>query len=224
MPLSPPAPRFSTKRFLLCALSFYLLLPMLWLLAGGNFSDRDGYQELFSFLTLAAFSLIPGQFCWFLRNRFLPRKLQRWLAGEYHVFLGSTAVFLLCLHPFLLVLPKLFESGLTPKEAFITMISTPSAPVISGIICWLALLFLGLTAWLRRLLPITMPRWRQLHALTATLALTTGLWHTLLLGRHLTPFVTVFFCIVSAFGGVMLCCSLILSKAESVRTPGERDE
>lgn len=203
MPQTPPG--LTTRDFFLRAAAVFAGFPVLFMLIKGVFSGRNAYLEIFSLITITAWCLVPGQFYWFPGNRFLPLHLRSWTLARYHMVIGTLLVLLLCSHPFLLLLPKLFEYGISPQEAFFTMISTPHAGVISGIISWLLLATLGVTAWFRKLLPLRYHVWRQLHGILAFLVLICGLHHVLFLGRHITPLITVIFILFAlAAAGMMV--------------------
>lgn len=202
--MSQAPPELTISGFFLRATAIFAGFPVLFLLIGGVFSGRNAYLEIFSVITVAAWCLVPGQFCWFPGNRFLSLHLRGWMLGQYHMIIGTSLVLLLCSHPFLLVLPKLFEYGISPREAFFTMISTPHPGVISGIISWLMLAVLGVTAWCRNFLPMGYNTWLRMHGALASLVLIFGLHHALLLGRHITPFMSVVFVIFALAAAVMI--------------------
>ncbi len=202
MPQTPP--ELTINSFFLRATAVFAGFPVLFLLIAGVFSGRNAYLEIFSVITIAAWCLVPGQFYWFPGNRFLSLHLRGWMLGQYHMIIGTSLVLLLCSHPFLLVLPKLFEYGISPREAFFTMISTPHPGVISGIISWLLLAVLGVTAWCRNFLPLGYKAWLRMHGILASLVLIFGLHHVLLLGRHITPFIAVIFILFTLAATVMM--------------------
>ncbi|MBM9519208.1 hypothetical protein JWG39_05160 [Desulforhopalus vacuolatus] len=202
--MSQTPPVFTTSGFFLRAIAVFAGFPVLFMLIKGVFSGRNAYLEIFSLITVTAWCLVPGQFYWFPRNRFLSLHLRGCMLSKYHIVTGTLLVLLLCSHPFLLVVPKLFEYGISPREAFFTMISTPTAGVLSGIISWLLLATLGITAWFRNVLPLKYKAWRRMHGILAFLVLIFGLHHVFVLGRHITPFITVIFTLFALAAAVMM--------------------
>ncbi len=55
---------------------------------------------------------------------------------KYHKIIGYTFVIILFFHPLYLVVPRFFESGVSPVDAFITIITTLNQGVVLGIIAW----------------------------------------------------------------------------------------
>jgi DMSO/TMAO reductase YedYZ heme-binding membrane subunit len=73
------------------------------------------------------------------------------------------------LHPVFPVVPKFYESGVSPSEAFITIQTTFNPGVLLGMLAWSLLLTIGITAPARNRLPMTYKRWREFHGMLGVL-------------------------------------------------------
>lgn len=80
---------------------------------------------------MAFFQLI-GQFFWARTNRSAVRGLTMGSVVKYHKFIGYTFVAVMLFHPLYMVLPRFSEAGLSPVDAFVTMITTMN----SGVVNW----------------------------------------------------------------------------------------
>jgi len=117
----------------------------------GDFPRRTVLKEVLSVLTLTAFSMIIGQFYFsriFRESLNLPSMAK---LTKYHKVFGYIFVGILLVHPFFIVIPRFFEAGVEPVEAFITLITTyDSTGVVLGIIAWFLMLIIGLTSFFRK--------------------------------------------------------------------------
>jgi len=164
--------------------ALYAGLPLLLWALGGH-PQRTLLKTSLSLATLAAFGLMLGLFQLSRINHrslesFGARRLFRW-----HRVLGYSAAAVLLIHPFLLVVPRFFEAGVAPLEAFFTIITSfGSRGVLFGLVAWTLSLLLGLTALLRRRLPLGYRTWRLAHGVMAALAAFAAACHVIDLGRH----------------------------------------
>ncbi len=193
----------NNKQFYACAAAVFIGLPML-LWTVGEVPKRTVLSEALSLATLLAFSLMLG-LLFFTRAYSNARScLTMGVTIKWHRRVGYLAVAVILLHPFLIVLPKAFGSGVAPIEAFVTMVSTWDSPgVLMGIIAWCLVLLLGLTALLRRRLPLKYTTWRAIHGMLGVLIIVLGTWHAIVLGRH-TGLAMSLFMVTMAAGGVLL--------------------
>ena len=84
----------------------------------GNLPARTKLKEVLSVITILAFFQMIGQFFWARTNRYAVRNLKMRKLINYHKIIA------LLLHPVLLVVPRFFESGVAPVDAFIIIVPT----------------------------------------------------------------------------------------------------
>ncbi|KAA3621227.1 MAG: hypothetical protein DWQ08_14355 [Proteobacteria bacterium] len=106
-------------RAIMAALAVFIGLPLL-LYALGDAPRRSVLKESISILTLLALFLMLGQFFLARGNKlvlelFEPRQIQR-----VHKYIAYSAVGIILLHPALVVMPRFFEAGVRPWDAFFT--------------------------------------------------------------------------------------------------------
>jgi len=168
-----------------------------------NVPERSLLKESLSVITILAFCQLIGQFFWARTNRCVVDTLKMNRVIQYHKIIGYTFVVILLLHPFLLVLPKFFESGVGPVDSFITIISTMNQGVLLGIIAWCLMLILATTALTRKRLPMKYTTWRVFHGSLAMLFICIATYHVIDLGRHSSLAMATFITILTT-GGVLL--------------------
>jgi predicted ferric reductase len=150
----------------------------------GNFPERSLLKESLSVITILAFCQMMGQFFWTRVNRSAVAELKMNKVVKYHKIIGYTVVTTLFFHPFYLVVPRFFEAGVSPVDAFVTIITTLNQGVVLGIIAWCLMLVLGITSFLRDKLPMKYKTWRVFHGILAILFILFAAWHVIDLGRH----------------------------------------
>jgi len=150
-----------------------------------DFPRRSIIKEVISMLSIMAFFIMLMQF-------FLSRAGSYFLQGQsmgriikWHKVLGYIFICVLMLHPFLIVFPRYFESGVTPQEAFITLITTANLGVVLGMVAWLLMFILGLTSLIRTKLGMRYRTWRLLHGILSIAFISVAAFHVVLLGRHM---------------------------------------
>lgn len=188
----------------------FIVLPI-FLYATGDFQRRTLLKETISIVVILSFSLMLAQF-------FLARTNRRMLSGysmgrviTIHKVLGYSLISVLLVHPFLLVVPRYFESGVDPVDAFITIISTVNTLGVGlGICAWFLMLILGITSLMRKKIPLTYKRWRLLHGLLAVPFIILASWHALNLGRHASSLLTVYVVVFAASGIFLLFKTYIM--------------
>ncbi len=193
---------YITSSFFRQSLLAFAGLPLLiW--AMGNFFERSLLKESLSVMTILAFCQLIGQFFWARTNRSVVANLKMSKVIKYHKFIGYTFVTILFFHPLYLVIPRFFESGVSPVDAFITIITTLNQGVVLGIIAWCLMLALGITSLARKKLPMKYKTWRVFHGILAMLFISIAAWHVIDLGRH-SSFVMSFLISILTTGGIML--------------------
>jgi len=173
-------------RGVLLLIVLFIGLP-LFFYATGNFPRRTLLKESISILTILAFCLILAQL-------FVTRSSGRMLRGcrwssiiTIHKILGYVFLGVLSIHPFLIVVPRYFESGVDSMEAFITILTTfNSLGIVLGLGSWFLMLILGITSFLRKKLPLRYKTWKVFHGILAVCFTALASWHAIELGRHTT--------------------------------------
>lgn len=185
------------------SLLFLIIIPMLAVGITDNFMERSTLKEVLSIVTILAFFQLIGQFFWARTNRSAVKQLTMSQVLKYHKFIGYTFVVIMFFHPLYVVLPRFFEAGVSPVDAFITMITTMNTGIVLGIIAWCLMLALGITSLIRNKLPMSYKSWRLLHGILAILFVSTAVWHAIDLGRHASRSMSMLFCLLTA-GGILL--------------------
>jgi predicted ferric reductase len=161
-----------------------------------------------------------GQFFLARSNKHVRKSLKMKTALRFHKAIGYIFVVVLLVHPFFVVLPKYFEEGVAPMEAFVTIITTfDSLGVVLGLTAWLLLLVLGITSLFRNMLPMKYKTWRAFHGILAVFFIGPSTWHAVDLGRH-TDLAMSIYMIVLAISGILLLLRTYFLKS-SEKTGGE---
>jgi predicted ferric reductase len=188
---------------------------LIW--AMGNFPERSLLKESLSVITILAFCQMMGQFFWVRTNRSAVANLKMSKVIKYHKIIGYTFVIVLLVHPVLLVVPRFFESGVAPVDAFITIITTlTNQGVVLGIIAWGLMLALGITSFARKKLPMKYKTWRVFHGILAMMFISVAAWHVIDLGRHSSFVMSIFISILTAGGILLLLKTYTLKKPEKI--------
>lgn len=195
----------------LAAILFLLALPLLfWAL--GDAPRRSFLKEIISILTLLAYFMMLGQFFLSRANNRVLKGHKMWKVLKLHKVIGYIFVSVLLLHPFLIVVPRFFEAGIAPGEAFSTMISTwDSQGIILGMIAWALMLTLGFTSAFRKNLGMKYTTWRVFHGLISIAFIVLASWHAMDLGRHTDQGMSLYMGAIAGLG-VLLLLRTYLSK------------
>ena len=199
---------------IILAIAVFIGLPILfWAL--GDFPQRSNLNEAISIITLLSFSLMIGQFFLARSNKQILKAHKMSMIVKYHKYIGYIFISILLVHPFLIVIPRYFEAGVEPIDAFITIITSfNSTGIIFGIIAWGCMLLLGLTSFFRNHLGLTYKTWRVFHGISSIIFIGVALLHVIDLGRHSDTLFSIFFISLSAIG------ILLLLKTYFVKTSG----
>ena len=188
--------------------------------AMGNLPKRTMLKETLSVFTILVFFQVIGQFFWVRSNRYAVENLKMRKLVKYHKITGYTFATALLLHPVLLIVPRFFEAGVGPAEAFITIITTFTSPgVVLGIIAWCLLLVLGITSFARNKLPMRYKTWRIFHGILAILFAAVAAWHAIDLGRHSSPAMSILIIALTVAGVLLL---VITYTSKIVKKTGKR--
>lgn len=173
--------------------------------AFGDTPKRNYLKEGISILTILAYFQMIGQFFLARSNRHLMKVHQMSKVLKVHKIIGYAFVFILLLHPFLIVFPRYFESGVNPVEAFITIISTyGSIGMLLGIIAWILMLILGMTSLFRNKIGLPHKTWRIFHGTLSIAFIILATWHAIDLGRHTNMMLSAYMIILGSIGIALL--------------------
>ena len=196
---------------IVASLTVFIGLPLMFY-ALGVAPRRSVLKESLSVLTLLAISMLLAQYFLarsneMLLNMFEPQQIQK-----AHKLIAYSAVGVILLHPALVVLPRCFEAGVKPWDAFVTLITSfDRLGVVLGLVAWALLLVLSVSAYFRgRLVPRfrnSYRGWRYFHGGLAVTLTLFALWHAIELGRH-TDIAMAAFLITLALAGFALLARL----------------
>lgn len=204
--------KIKTYNRIAAILIFSGLPVMFWAL--GDIPRRTNLKEAISILTLVAFSMMLAQFYLARSNRQILKEHKMSKVLKWHKAIGYIFVGILIVHPFLIVVPRYFEAGVSPKDAFVTLITTfDNFGVILGMIAWVLMFIIGITSLIRDQLPVSYLTWRVVHGTLSITFMATATWHAIELGRHTDKAMSIFM-LIMATGGVFL-----LLKTYFIKTP-----
>ena len=192
------------KYNIIAAILMIIGFPILcWVL--GDTPKRTWLKEGISILTILAYFLMIGQFFLARSNRNLLKAHQMNKVLKIHKIIGYAFVIILLIHPFLIVFPRYFESGVKPVEAFITIISSyGSIGVLLGIIAWLFMLILGITSLFRNKIGLSYKTWRIFHGSLSIAFIVLASWHAIDLGRHTNIMMSAYMITLGGAGVALL--------------------
>ena len=192
------------KYNIFCAILVFIGIPIL-IYTLGDTPRRTVLKESISILTILAFFMMLGQFYLARSNRTILKVHKMVRVVKLHKIIGYIFVSILLLHPILIIVPRYYESGIDPKEAFITMLTTlDSIGLMLGIIAWCLMLILGITSIFRNKLGIKYTTWRIFHGILSILFIVFATWHAIDLGRHTDKYMSLFMIIVASVGVLLL--------------------
>lgn len=195
---------YLSNNFILPLLLIFTGIP-LFLFFTGTMPERTFLKEFLSVVTILAFFQMIALFFLTRSNRYGIENLKISKIVKVHKVIGYTCIPILLLHPFFLVIPRFFEAGIDPTEAFTTIITTfESRGIILGITAWSLMLTLGMLSFTRKKLPIKHKTWRAVHGTLAILFLTAAAFHVVNLGRHADLLMTTFIIILVSAGILLL--------------------
>ena len=173
----------------------------LFLYFSGNFPKRTTLMETISIVTILAFSLLLSQFFTSRLNYKLMKQIRMVNVVAIHRFIGYFFISVMLLHPFFIIVPKFFDDGISPTEAFVKLITTFSTTgIILGLIAYAVILILMVSAFFRFKMHMHYRTWRSLHGWLTLLFVITATWHALDMGRHSNSSFMLFYLLVVATG------------------------
>jgi predicted ferric reductase len=191
------------------ALAFAGLPLLIWTMS--NLWERSILKESLSVVTILAFFQMMDLFFWSRANTNAVKNLKMGRVNKFHKITGYTCVTIMLLHPVLLVVPRFFESGVAPGDAFITIVTTFNRGIVLGIIAWSLLLTIGITSLIRNRLPMKYTTWRTFHGILAVVFISAAAWHAIDLGRHSNLAMSILVVMLAA-GGVRFFLKNSISK------------
>lgn len=175
---------------------------------------RTALKEFLSLITIIAFSLIFSQFFISRINDDIQygNKINKVL--NFHKYLGYIVISILFFHPFFIVLPRFFEAGIEPLDAFVIMITSfDNFGIVLGIISWFLMLTIGITSFLRYKLGLKYKSWKTFHGIISALFIVLSTWHMIELGRHSLYAMSIFFILLVFISIMKLSKNLRLQNA-----------
>lgn len=197
-----------------------ILFPLIfWLQA--DLSDRTLLKDFFSVLTILSFCQMPGMVLWSRINRSAVKGIKKAGLIKIHKFIGYVGTAVLLLHPVLLVVPRFFESGVSPHDAFVTIVTTFNRGIVLGMLSWGLLLSILITSLIKKHLPISYKTWRTLHGALAACFILAASWHIIDLGRHSSMIMSIFIGLLTG-AGILLFARHHFPKKKKKPLPGNR--
>ena len=215
---------FPAKTYTIIAgLAVFLGLPLLFY-ALGDAPRRSIVKEVISLLTLLAFTAMIGQYFLARSNEVLLSLFKPPQIQKFHKVIAYGAIVVIFLHPVLIVLPRYFEGGVNPWDAFVIMITEfDNLGIVLGLVAWVMLFVLFLTAfWRRKLIPRFAHRyrgWRYFHSALAVIFTVLALWHAIMLGRHTDLAYSIFLVTLVVIGLALLARMYWWPKSKTPAAP-----
>ncbi len=199
------------KLTLLFTIFIFSIIPLL-LYSFVDLPQRTVLKESISLIIYLSFMLLLAQFYIARTNTTAIKIYKMPLVIKVHKFIGYSIIPIFLIHPFLIILPKFFESGLTPLQAFMTIITTINPwGILLGIIAWILMLILGITSMFKNSLTMKHKTWRVMHGILAILFIAFASWHVIDLGRHISLGIAIFIISLSLGGFILLAKTYIYS-------------
>ena len=188
----------------IAAIIVFIALPVL-IYSLSDFARRTLLKEVISLLTILAFFAMIAQFYLSRANKNMLTSHKMAKVVKWHKVLGYIFVSVLLIHPFLIVLPRYFEAGISPNNAFTELLSNFNMKgLILGLTAWILMLVIGLTSIFRGKLPFSYKTWRVIHGYLSVAFILTAALHVVDMGRHINETMAWLIAILSVTGVVML--------------------
>ena len=202
------------KQNLLIGLLAFIGLPLL-LWAVGDYPLRTVLKASLSLLTILALFMMFAQFFLSRANGSLTKIYPVKTILKWHKAIGYIFITVFILHPFLIVLPRFFEAGLLPMDAFIKLITTfETTGQIVGLIAYILMFVLGATSIFRYQLNIKYNTWKLLHGVLSLLFILFATWHAVDMGRHSDNAMSIWMILLASGGSMLLLQTYITDKKE----------
>lgn len=202
---------------LIPAASLFIGLPLL-LWALGDFPRKNLLKEFLSVLTILAFCFMLAQFYFTRHNRYFARGREFAMVVKIHRYIGYIFIGVLMLHPFFIVLPRFFEAGVDPVDAFVVMVTElDSIGVVLGLIAYGLMILIFLTTYFRNKFRLDYRLGRMFHGYLSVLFIIAAAWHVINIGRHSSTSFSVYI-VLMAFSGVIHLFLTYYTEANMDRT------
>lgn len=146
-----------------------------------------------------------GQFFLVRSNQQFTRVFKFSRVLSVHKLIGYSVVSIFLVHPFLIVLPRFYESGVSPFDALITILTTfESLGVVLGLISWILMLLIGATSPFRDKLNMSYKTWKLFHGILSILFIATASGHAIELDRRTDKMISIFIILLASTGSIIL--------------------
>ena len=200
------------SKYILIAIAIFIITPYI-IFIFQNLPQRTFLKEAISLLVVLAFSLVLGQLFLTRINRVFIKIFKMIKIMKIHKIIGYLLIAIFFIHPFLIVLPRYFEAGVDPIDAFIMIITNfNSLGIIFGLIAWSFMVILLISTFLRNSLTLTYIAWRNIHAILAVVFVVFSLLHILDLGRHSNEFMAIFMILIAVIAISLLAKSYFFKR------------
>lgn len=192
------------KQYLLIGITLFIGFPVLiWAL--GDYPIRTVLKESISLLIILAFFMMVAQFFLSRANSSISKLYHFKDILKWHKFIGYFFISIFILHPFLIVVPRFFEAGILPQDAFVKLITTfETTGQIMGLIAYLSMFVLGATSVFRNKLGLKYRTWKFLHGILSILFIFFATWHAVDMGRHIEKTMSIWMILLAVGGSAML--------------------
>jgi predicted ferric reductase len=199
----------------LAAIAVFIALPVL-IYSLGDFARRTLLKETISLLFILSFFMMLMQYYVSRANSNVLKGHKMGKVVEWHKVLGYVFVSVLLLHPFLLVIPRYFEAGISPYDAFTELISNFNQQGLwLGLTAWILMLTIGITSLFREELPFTYKTWRLIHGWLSIAFILIASLHVVNMGRHINETMAWIIAILAISGVAMLLRTYIFKSVSS---------
>lgn len=201
--------RTATRNYtIIVALLVFVAVPLIYY-AAADYPRRTLLKESLTLITILAYSLMVGQF-YFTRSNKMIEVFNKRNVLTVHKYVAYSIVTIFLTHPFLIVLPRFFEAGISPWDAFVEMLITfESTGIILGMIAWVLMLILTVISYTRielfvKKLGTKYRVWRMIHGILTLVIIFLATWHAADLGRLTDRTLSVFFIVLATTGSALL--------------------
>ena len=202
---------------LIPAASLFIGLPLLlWIL--GDFPGKTILKEFLSLLTILAFCFMLAQFYFTRHNKYFAKGREFSMVVKLHRYIGYVFIAVLVLHPFFIVVPRFFEAGVEPSDAFITLITEfDSLGVVLGLIAYGIMILLFLTTFFRNKFHLQYRLGRMFHGYLSVLFIVAAAWHVIDIGRHTNVPFSVYIILMAVSGIIHLFLTYFFESKKELR-------
>lgn len=178
----------------------FFVLPVLFYVLGDS-PRRTVLKEMISLATILAFLSMIMQIYLTRASMSFFKDFKKAGLVKWHKVLAYIFIGVLLAHPLLIVLPRFFEAGIEPQDAFLEILSNFNKQgLFLGLLSWSTMFIIGITAFFRDKLPFSYKTWRFIHGILSITFIITASFHVIDLGRHINTPMTLLISILSIIG------------------------